>query len=195
MKKIISITSILLVFLVSYSIFSSYNENVIRQPIEKFKKLMNNNQFLDGEVEKFTTDQNFKREIESYLQSNNVVNFNYTISSVKLGEYDYITKTRIKIKYKKKNGIVNRETKYSTTFNIDRKTRLIKHTTLFKDMNKVNITSQILFIFAMISLPFFGHAIINRKYKWAVIVLAFNIVGALLYYFKIIKKKSKELKG
>ena len=195
MKKIIAITSILLVFLVSYSTFSSYNENVIRQPIEKFKKLMNNNQFLDEEVDKFTTDQNFKREIESFLQSNNVANFNYTISSVKLGEYEYIIKTRIKINYKKKNGIVNRETTYSTKFNIDRKTRLIKHTTLFKDMNKVNNTSQILFILSMISLPFFGHAIINRKFKWAIIVLAFNIVGALLYYFKIIKKKSKELKG
>ena len=195
MKKIIAITSILLVFLVSYSTFSSYNENAIRQPIEKFKKLMNNNQFLDEEVDKFTTDQNFKREIESFLQGNNVVNFNYTISSVKLGEYEYIIKTRIKINYKKKNGIVNRETTYSTKFNIDRKTRLIKHTTLFKDMNKVNNTSQILFILSMISLPFFGHAIINRKFKWAIIVLAFNIVGALLYYFKIIKKKSKELKG
>lgn len=195
MKKIIAITSILLVLLVSYSTFSSYNENVIRQPIEKFKKLMNNNQFLDEEVDKFTTDQNFKREIENFLQSNNVVNFNYTISSVKLGEYEYIIKTRIKINYKKKNGIVNRETTYSTKFNIDRKIRLIKHTTLFKDMNKVNNTSQILFILSMISLPFFGHAIINRKFKWAIIVLALNIVGALLYYFKIIKKKSKELKG
>ena len=195
MKKIISITSILLVFLVSYSTFSSYNENLIRQPLEKFKKLMNNNQFLDEEVDKFTTDQNFKMEIENFLQSNNVANFDYSIYSIKSREDEYVLETSININYKKKNGMVNRETTYSTEFFIDEETKIIKNTPFFYDMKMTQILSRTFLILYMISLPFFGHAIINRKYKWAVIVLAFNIVGALLYYFKIIKKKSKELKG
>lgn len=190
MNKYIIYILLVMIFLLMHIVYISASD--FNYAMDMFKKVLESNTLDIDEINRFIVNNSFKERLIDFIKENNIKHFEYSINNVENLEDNRVKVTiRSKIKFIRKEGIVENEVSYGSYFLIkNTKNRVvIESSNFFDEMKTTSYTTEILFITGMLSLPFFAHAIINNRKKWAFLILAFNLIGAGIYYFKVIKGK------
>ncbi|OCL26005.1 hypothetical protein U472_08230 [Orenia metallireducens] len=195
---IMSLILIVIIFMAIGVAHSQNNLNDESKVIEKFMYYLEDRDF-DG-IKKIVLNSDTELNILNFMNKNKVENLTGKVKSI-----DRISEDMVKlyvyydIEFRTKSGIIN-----STAGNIyfiikmEDEKWYIKETNFIEDMKNSQIIINILMIiYFVIVIPFLlyinlwrSDLEVKEKRYWSAVIAIFNIIGLLIFYFRVIKKKT-----
>lgn len=175
--------TLLILIIFSVNCIAAPEDNIV-QTLEMFRNLL----FYGppDEANKVIDNAEFADQYKNFFIKYQTMDLSFIVKKIEQVENSWRVSVTSKFGYQNRNGLSTSESEYNCYFLISSTDYRITESNFFTALHS-NLVGGLVFLgfSVLVCLPTFIHAIKKRRYLWAMLAIALNIIGVLIYWLYI----------